>query len=46
MSDESVRLNRYLAMCGAEPRWLSVALVIEEGLPMSVLKQVLLELGD
>ncbi len=30
-----------LAMCGAEPRWLSTAFVLEEGLPMSLLRQVL-----
>lgn len=30
-----------LAMCGAEPRWLSLAFVIEEGLPISILKRVL-----
>lgn len=30
-----------LAMCGAEPRWLSTAFVLEEGLSMSTLRQVL-----
>ncbi|MBR0162702.1 MAG: hydrogenase expression/formation protein HypE [Oscillospiraceae bacterium] len=30
-----------LAMCGAEPKYLSCALIIEEGLPMAVLDRVL-----
>jgi len=33
-----------LAMCGAEPRWLSTAFVLEEGLPMSTLRQVLADM--
>lgn len=30
-----------LAMCGAKPQWLSVALIIEEGLPMETLARVI-----
>jgi hydrogenase expression/formation protein HypE len=30
-----------LAMCGAEPRWLSAAFVIEEGMPLAALQQIL-----
>jgi len=30
-----------LAMCGAEPAWLSMGLVLEEGLPMEDLRKVL-----
>jgi len=30
-----------LAVCGGEPKWLSLALIIEEGLPFSVLGRVL-----
>ena len=30
-----------LAVCGGEPRWLSLALIIEEGLPFAVLGRVL-----
>lgn len=33
-----------LAMCGAEPRWLSAAFVIEEGLPFSTLQNILLDM--
>jgi hydrogenase expression/formation protein HypE len=33
-----------LAMCGAEPRWLSTAFVLEEGLPMATLRQVLADM--
>ena len=33
-----------LAMCGAEPRWLSAAFVLEEGLPMTTLQRVLAEM--
>jgi hydrogenase expression/formation protein HypE len=33
-----------LAMCGAEPRWLSAAFVLEEGLPLATLKQVLTDM--
>ena len=29
-----------LAMCGAEPRWLSLGLILEEGLPMEELERV------
>lgn len=29
-----------LAMCGARPQWLSVAFIIEEGLPLEVLRAV------
>jgi hydrogenase expression/formation protein HypE len=29
-----------LAMCGAEPRWLSVAFVLEEGLPLALLERL------
>ncbi len=29
-----------LAMCGAEPRWLSAGFIIEEGLPMETLERV------
>ena len=29
-----------LAMCGARPRWLSVGLVLEEGLPLATLERV------
>lgn len=29
-----------LAMCGARPRWLSAAFIIEEGLPMETLERV------
>ncbi len=30
-----------LAMCGAEPRWLSMGLILEEGFPMADLKRIL-----
>ena len=30
-----------LAVCGAVPRWLSLALILEEGLPLSTLRRVL-----
>jgi hydrogenase expression/formation protein HypE len=30
-----------LAVCGGRPRWLSLALILEEGLPLSVLRRVL-----
>ena len=30
-----------LAVCGAIPRWLSLALILEEGLPLSTLRRVL-----
>lgn len=30
-----------LAVCGGEPRWLSLALIIEEGLPFAVLGRIL-----
>jgi len=33
-----------LAMCGAEPRWLSTAFVLEEGLPMETLRRVLADM--
>lgn len=35
-----------LAMCGAEPRWLSAAFVLEEGLSMRVLRQVLTDMRE
>lgn len=30
-----------LAVCGARPRWLSLALILEEGLPLTTLRRVL-----
>lgn len=30
-----------LAVCGAEPRWISLGLILEEGLPLEVLERVL-----
>jgi len=33
-----------LAMCGAEPRWLSAAFVLEEGLPLELLRRVLADM--
>ncbi len=30
-----------LAVCGAEPRWLTLSLVLEEGLPLEVLERML-----
>lgn len=30
-----------LAVCGAEPKWLSLAMILEEGLPFDVLRRVL-----
>jgi hydrogenase expression/formation protein HypE len=33
-----------LAMCGAEPRWLSAAFVLEEGLPLETLRRVLADM--
>jgi len=35
-----------LAMMGAEPRWLSCAFVIEEGLPIEELRRVALDMGE
>jgi hydrogenase expression/formation protein HypE len=35
-----------LAMCGAEPLGLSVALVLEEGFPMSALRRVVASIAD
>jgi len=35
-----------VAMCGAEPRWLSVSFVLEEGLPVGVLRQVVNSIAD
>ncbi len=35
-----------LAVCGARPRWLSLALVLEEGLPLAVLRRVLDRVQD
>ena len=29
-----------LAMCGAEPKWLSLSMILEEGLPMDTLRRV------
>ncbi|UCF95696.1 MAG: hydrogenase expression/formation protein HypE [Desulfobacterales bacterium] len=34
-----------IAMCGATPLYLSVGLIIEEGLPMSDLESILIEMG-
>jgi hydrogenase expression/formation protein HypE len=34
-----------LAVAGAEPRWISLALILEEGLEMSVLQRVLASVG-
>lgn len=34
-----------LAMCGARPRWLSAAFVLEEGLPLELLERVTRSLG-
>jgi hydrogenase expression/formation protein HypE len=33
-----------LAMCGAQPRWLSTAFVLEEGLPLETLRRVLADM--
>ena len=33
-----------LAMCGAEPKWLSAAFVLEEGLPFEILRNVLADM--
>ena len=30
-----------LAACGGKPKWLSLALILEEGLPLAVLRRVL-----
>jgi len=30
-----------LAMCGARPRWMSLALILEEGLPIATLERIL-----
>ena len=35
-----------LAMCGAVPRWISLGLIIEEGLPMETLKRILLSVAS
>jgi len=35
-----------VAMCGAEPRWLSVSFVLEEGLPVGVLRQIVDSVAD
>lgn len=35
-----------LAMCGAEPRWLSVAFVLEEGLPLALLERLTRDLQE
>lgn len=35
-----------LAVSGAEPRWLSLALIIEEGLPLATLNRVLQSIAD
>jgi hydrogenase expression/formation protein HypE len=35
-----------LAMCGARPRWLSAAFVLEEGLPLATLRQVVTSMAD
>ncbi|WP_163648797.1 hydrogenase expression/formation protein HypE [Modicisalibacter sp. 'Wilcox'] len=34
-----------LAMCGARPRYLSVGLILEEGLPLAVLRRVVASMG-
>lgn len=35
-----------LTMCGAEPRWLSAGFVIEEGLEISVLREVVADMSE
>jgi hydrogenase expression/formation protein HypE len=35
-----------LAVCGATPRWLSLSLILEEGLPLSVLRRILDSVRD
>lgn len=35
-----------LAMCGATPRWLSVSLILEEGLPLATLRRVVESLAQ
>jgi len=35
-----------LAMCGARPRWLSAAFILEEGLPLELLDRVVRSMGD
>ncbi len=35
-----------LAMCGARPRWLSAAFILEEGLPIETLVRVVRSMGD
>ena len=35
-----------LAMCGARPRWLSAAFILEEGLPLELLERVVRSMGD
>lgn len=34
-----------LAMCGARPRWLSTAFILEEGLPLATLERVVASMG-
>ncbi|MGA3008207.1 MAG: AIR synthase related protein, partial [Opitutaceae bacterium] len=34
-----------LAMCGARPRWLSAAFILEEGLPLATLQRVVASMG-
>ncbi|HWZ93727.1 MAG TPA: hydrogenase expression/formation protein HypE [Opitutaceae bacterium] len=34
-----------LAMCGARPRWMSAAFILEEGLPLATLKRVVESMG-
>jgi hydrogenase expression/formation protein HypE len=35
-----------LAMCGARPQWLSLALIAEEGLPLTTLDRILRSIGE
>jgi hydrogenase expression/formation protein HypE len=35
-----------LAMCGARPRWLSAAFILEEGLPLETLERVVRSMGE
>lgn len=35
-----------LAMCGARPRWLAAAFILEEGLPIETLERVARAMGD
>jgi hydrogenase expression/formation protein HypE len=35
-----------LAMCGAQPRWLSAGFILEEGLPMATLERVVASMAE